>query len=283
MSDEQHVPKWGDPIESIPEERRKELMRLHDEQVRWLRKTNSDGNPADSPFAEAARSQEKPNLNGAEVFFLWRAIVTGPRTELHLEGAYLSFAHLAGASLSDAHLDGADLSDSLLQGANLSYSYLRSATFYQAHLERAQLIHANLQAASLCDAHLEGARLLNADLRDARMQGAFMSTATSLDGAVVTGGSHDMPSVADVRWENVNLAVVQEWPEKPVLGDERMARELEKTWRTQPPSSVPPSPPNAARLDDGWSSLGRGRMKSAFGAYGCFFTSAEFSQKISPT
>ncbi len=133
--------KWGDPIESIDESRRKKLMQLEDQQQEWVKQPESE---------RGASHFEGEDLNGAEVFFLaaytlfsaphdlgraateLRSNVVRVNLGLHLEGANLNGAVLNGAILAGAHLNGAVLSSSYLAGGNLM---------------AATLNHANIQAA----------------------------------------------------------------------------------------------------------------------------------------
>jgi hypothetical protein len=126
---------------------------------------------------------------------------------------------LEGANLAGTHLEGAFFTTQRL--------HLENANLWGAHLEGADLHDAHLEGANLLVAHLEGSFFSNAHLEGANLRGAFFSTATNLSGAVVLDGQHGMVSVADVRWQGANLAVLS-WPERPLLGDEHAATELEK-------------------------------------------------------
>ncbi|MBF6589989.1 MAG: pentapeptide repeat-containing protein, partial [Ktedonobacterales bacterium] len=128
-------------------------------------------------------------------------------------------AHLEGASLDQAHLEGASLD--------------------QAHLEGAVLRAAHLEGASLRAAHLE-----RADLRE-----VFFDVSTSLREVTITDAKHGGARMADVRWQGVNLAIVQAWPDDLVLGDERAARELVTAPLTRSRSDREPLPKDASRED----------------------------------
>lgn len=157
--------------------------------------------------------------------------------EGHLEGASLLRAHLEGASLVGAHLEGANLSTAHLEQANLSDAHLKGTALVRAHLEGSFLANAYLQGAFLGASHLEGALLEYAHLEGAHLNGAFFDSATRLKGVTLTDdcGNCDA-SMADVRWGDANLAVV-DWTTRKrgflgvgkhidaiELGDEREAR-----------------------------------------------------------
>ncbi len=183
--------------------------------------------------------------------------------DTHLEDAVLSDAHLEGArmggsfghrthlelaKLIEAHLEGADLSYARLDGAAMASVHLEGATLYRADVERAELRGAHLAGASLTRAHFEGALLDQASLAGKRLSSedvsrlaaagvpfspevppadlreAFFDPATSLAGIVLGDPMSGWASLADVRWNGVNLAVV-DWSAVGMLGDERAARE----------------------------------------------------------
>src|SRR6202043_2066935 len=91
-----------------------------------------------------------------------------------------------------------------LQGACLNF----------AHLEKAVLISANLEKASLKGAHFEGAILSEASF----------DRATQLKNIVLNNEQSGAASIVDIRWGDVNLAVMI-WSKMKMLGDEREARQ----------------------------------------------------------
>jgi uncharacterized protein YjbI with pentapeptide repeats len=137
----------------------------------------------------------------------------------HLELAYLREAHLEGASLVEAHLERASLVEAHLEGADL----------LRAHLEGANLTVAHLEGADLLRAHLEGANLFRARLEGADLRLAFFDAATALNDVTLTGPKEGPARLADVRWGDVNLSVV-DWTALHELGDERAAR----NWKPAP-------------------------------------------------
>ncbi len=199
---------------------------------------------------------KEADLNGAN---LDEADLNGA----HLEKAKLKWAHMEGANLYEAHLEGADLHEASLERADLRKASLKKAILNRAHLERAHISEAHLEGADLrathlegADlgaAHLEGANLLEAHLEGTSLKGAFLEgkcmqegeeetptmlfaadlrgayfdSATNLESAKLGDEKYGFVSLADVRWENANLAVI-DWGQADMLGDEYRARQMSK-------------------------------------------------------
>jgi len=121
----------------------------------------------------------------------------------HLEHARLAYAHMEKADLRDAHLEGANLSGVDLEGAYLRGTHLEGADLFNTHLDETFLWQAHLEGARLNGTHLEGARLNNLILCDEKRIGPWM---------------------ADVRWSDASLAVVN-WSQMKMLGEENQARQ----------------------------------------------------------
>ena len=151
----------------------------------------------------------------------------------HLEQAYLGDAYLEQAYLRAAHLEGADLGRAHLEGTDLGRAHLDWAYLREAHLEGANLAEVHLEGASLREAHLEGRSLRKGNkdflaiLYPADMRGAYFDTATNLEGIKLGNNEHGFVPLADVRWDSVNLAVV-DWTQVKMLGDEYSARQKKK-------------------------------------------------------
>lgn len=156
---------------------------------------------------------------------------------VHLEGANLGFAKLGGpASLRVAHLEGALLYSANLTGALLQGAYLQGASLDGATLYFANLTQAHLEGASLVGAHVESASLTEARLDGANLRLLVLDQATDLSDSSLGDAQRGYVSLADVRWSDANLAVV-DWTrttrgllgirtsiEAIELGDEREAR-----------------------------------------------------------
>ncbi len=172
-----------------------------------------------------------------------------------LERADLTGAHLEQAVLREAHLEGAVLIEARLELAYLSAAHLEGAHLNQARLSGAVLREAHLEGADFPEAHLAGKvyaaddadwlrvravfpdfpqALPAADLREAFFDSVTMLrnvtfAAPSTAGGVMSAG----PRIADVRWGDVNLALIDWFPlieHGVILGDEREAR----AWQPEP-------------------------------------------------
>jgi uncharacterized protein YjbI with pentapeptide repeats len=193
---------------------------------------------------------EKINLSNAQLkgtsligTILLGANLTGANlTEAKLIRAQLNNAHCNEAQLDkawlvEAHLERADLRGTHLKDAFLPDANLEGAQLFNAKLNRANLSGANLNQAWLVDSDLEGANLSGADLRQAQLSAAKIGKAifagAKLEEAnfsrVILADSKDGvgPNVADVRWENVNLSLI-DWPSKMLLGDDYQAKQKKK-------------------------------------------------------
>lgn len=106
-----------------------------------------------------------------------------------------------------------------LEGANLSRADLRWAILRSAHLEGTNLTYVHLEGASLLATHLEGNREIPAaaDLRN-----ATFNEDTVLEEAIFGNKEYGFVQLADIKWNNANLALVN-WEQVTVLGDEREA------------------------------------------------------------
>lgn len=142
----------------------------------------------------------------------------------HLEGADLHYVHLERADLRSAHLEGADLTKVHLQSADLNSTHLEYADLTHAHLESSYLGSAHLERAILKETHLEGVDLYKAHLEGTVLCGAFFDNATTLNDIVLGNNELGFAYLVDVRWNDVNLAVVN-WSTVDTLGDDRIAHQ----------------------------------------------------------
>ncbi|WIG58484.1 MAG: hypothetical protein OJF49_001230 [Ktedonobacterales bacterium] len=174
------------------------------------------------------------------------------------EAATFSGTRLPAASLSQAHLEATRFGGARLEGAFLRDAYLAGAKLYGARMEGASLEGARLEGVALRRAHLEGANIGGAGLGGASFAGrtlapdelerirrwkpdfpatltpadlrlVFFDAGTVLQDAVLGDDTHGYVSLADIRWGDVNLALLP-WSggagRKPIiLGEEREARE----------------------------------------------------------
>jgi Pentapeptide repeats (8 copies) len=167
---------------------------------------------------------------GAQAWNQWRR--ENPTILPDLRGADLTNSNLSEeTNLSYADLDGATLNGAILSGADLSSATLSEANLSEAYLNGADLSYAFLYRANLSKACLNGADLHRAHLLRANLHGADLSSAT-LNRATLNDATLSQASVADVRWGEVNLAVV-DWEPIKRLGDEYEARSSRKLFDYQ--------------------------------------------------
>ena len=201
--------------------------------VEWLLATHENGRGPVDWSDESQRERTGLDLRGADLqrvdlqnlplactlgdvsWAEWPDLTEGQRTmaALLLERADLKGAHLEHARLSYAHMERADLREAHLQGANLARVDLEGAYLWRTHLEGANLFNAHLDESYLWEAHLEGASLGGTHLEGALLTHLFLSDEKGVG-----------PQMADVRWGDVNLAVVN-WSQIKMLGEEYQARQ----------------------------------------------------------
>src|SRR5258708_38840395 len=157
-------------------------------------------------------------------------------SEWHLrnEGGVKRGLDLRGAILSGVDLDRLPLYE--LRGGLDSEEWFENEPAREPaaiHLEHAVLFRVRLQGSEMRSAHLEGAdlryaRLEGVTLRGGHLEGAdlryaFFDRATALNGVVLGDRGHGFVRVADARWDDVDLAVV-DWSVAKQLRDDREAR-----------------------------------------------------------
>ena len=138
----------------------------------------------------------------------------------HFEKADLSGSVLTKTYLHDAHLENANLCHAHLEEANLTLARLDEANLTDAHLERANISGAQCEKTLLVKAHLEDTDCHNVNLAGAILCSASFSQGTQLDNVVLTKENMGSASLADIHWNNANLAVIQ-WASLQRLGDEK--------------------------------------------------------------
>lgn len=113
---------------------------------------------------------------------------------------------------------------------------MEQTDLHAAHLEKADLTMARLIGSYLKEAHFEDANMRSARLENtnltktnlerANLRFAMFSTLTNLE-TIMVGNEHTCFQIADVRWENVNLSMI-DWKRVKILGDEYRASQREK-------------------------------------------------------
>lgn len=156
-------------------------------------------------------------LRGGLPAEIWFNATTQQReaAAVYLEGANLSRAHLEGAILRSAHLEGADL----------SYAHLEGATLRGAHLEGATIASDNRDNPDQEQVKENPSVII---LSPADLRYASFNSATALDDIILGSEETGCVKLADVQWNNTNLAVVN-WAKVDTLGDEREAHQTKKT------------------------------------------------------
>lgn len=120
------------------------------------------------------------------------------------------------SNMASVRMKKADLHGAQLQGASLGFAQLQKADLHGAQLQGALLGGANLRDAVLVEAQLQGVFLSIAQLDGVDLRGATLANET--DGP---------PRLADVRWGEINLAVV-DWTPVKRFGDEHIARKTKE-------------------------------------------------------
>jgi uncharacterized protein YjbI with pentapeptide repeats len=136
-----------------------------------------------------------------------------------IEERDMAAVHLEGANLEGAHLENAKLSRGRLNRANIRRAHLESADLFFAHLEEAYFSHAHLEGASMRGCRLEGTILYKAHLAGTDLRHAIFNHDTNLEGILLWDEKHGYASLADIRWGDANLTVI-DWSQVTLLGDE---------------------------------------------------------------
>lgn len=186
--------------------------------VEWLLATHESGGtrgPVDWDDAKQ-RAREGIDVRGADLSTVDLTALPLARVQGGLIGAEWLNAAPDRRDLAGVLLQRANLRAAWLQGAILRRSCLEDATFYMAHLEHADLRRARMEGTDLGEAYLGGASI----------RGGYLNNLSRFDRVRLAARDRVGPSVADVQWDGVNLAVV-DWRAPRMLGDEREARARE--------------------------------------------------------
>ncbi len=200
--------------------------------IEWLLATHEDGRGPIDWSDEQQRGREGldlrgarmngENLSGLPLARLRAGISWNEGKNPTPDQIDSAAAHMQKADLREAHLEGSILCHTYLQGAALYRVYLEGANLGEANMERTVLYEAHLEAANLTETHMEQAYLYNAHLERATLQGTFFDAGTNLE-HISLCKNHVSVSLADVRWGNANIAVIN-WSTIYILGDEYEAR-----------------------------------------------------------
>ena len=210
-------------------------VRLSRADVEWLLITHEQGRGPIEWSDPSQRERQGIDLRGANLQHvnlqgLPLARLRGGLTKEEwvattLEQRELAGVHLERADLSKAHLEGALLRGAFLQSATLRATLLEQAVLFYAHLEQAYLRQAHLEGANLMYACLEGAYFRKAWLTGADLRHAVCDNATNLEKVTLADKKWGCVLLADVLWDDCNLAVI-DWRYVIPLGDEARARAL---------------------------------------------------------
>ncbi len=171
--------------------------------------------------------------NMQEALFLYAFLERADFSEAHLEKASFTEAIMEMANFSEAHLDGAEFGAEFKEEMT-DGTHLEGACFYKAHLEGANLSNAYLGGKKVDSNDVERVRKYfmrfpaeswPQDMRKVQpaiLQQAFFDAATNLENIHLGDEAHGFAELADVRWGDANLAVV-DWKLVKVLGDEDRA------------------------------------------------------------
>jgi uncharacterized protein YjbI with pentapeptide repeats len=207
--------------------------KLNRADLEWLLVTHENGRGPVDWGDESQRGRKGLDLRGADLChldlrnlplarmcggLLWEEWLSANE-----EPSDMAAVSLEEADLSNADLQGAILTGACLKGVVLKEAHLEEADLREANLREAILSRAHLEKADLEDAHLEGAYLFRAYLAEADLSGTHLMEAR-LDRANLCSEKHIGPWLADIYWNNVNLAVV-DWSQVKVLADEHEAEQ----------------------------------------------------------
>jgi uncharacterized protein YjbI with pentapeptide repeats len=157
----------------------------------------------------------------------WNDAKQRTRRGLDLRSVNLSGVDLSGLPLACMHgsLSAKERDATTKEQQNMAIVHLEGANLYKTHLEGAKLAKGHLEQADMSATYLEDARLYHAHLEGANLRFAYFDSSTNLDSVYLGDKKYGFASVVDVRWNDVNLAMVN-WANIQVLGDEQKAHQL---------------------------------------------------------
>lgn len=110
-----------------------------------------------------------------------------------------------------------------LEKANLFQTHLEGAILRNAHLESAHLESTYLENADCVAAHFEGAYLRKTHFDNAYLRRAFFDNSTFIEDISLGNETIGFASLADIRWNGVNLSPIK-WQQVKTLGDTEKAK-----------------------------------------------------------
>ena len=214
--------------------------------IEWLLATHEDGRGPVDWSDESQRTRQGLDLRGADLrredlqnlplARLQGNVAWLDSPDLTLEQRTMAAVLLTGADLKGAHLEGAELGYAQMERADLRLAHLEHASLGGANMEGAFLRKANMEGARLMGTHLDNAILWTARMVGTRLRNAHLEGAT-LDGVVLANEDGIGPQMADIRWGDVNIAVV-DWSQIRMLHDEyeagqkmRNGQPKDEAWR----------------------------------------------------
>ncbi|HZU03502.1 MAG TPA: pentapeptide repeat-containing protein, partial [Ktedonobacteraceae bacterium] len=199
-------------------------MKLNRADVEWLLATHKNGSRVGDENDWRQPGPDGLDLRGADLRHVDLSLL--PLTRLR--------AGLKGDEWRNANAEQRAMAVVLMEGASLHWAHLEGAYFYEAHLEEVDLREAHLEWAHFRGAHLEGAllrgallegaTLYHAHLEGSDLRGAFFTSATNLAGIFLSNEQFGCASLRGVRWDDVELAVI-DWTQVKILGDEQRAQQ----------------------------------------------------------
>lgn len=208
-------------------------MKLSRADIEWLLSSHENGRGPVEWDDESQRGRRGLDLRGAllmgiDVSGLPLACIIGgmPRDywfSTTPEEKEMAAIHLEGARSSRVHMEAAELGGAHLERVNCYKGCFEKAFFREAHLERTYFRSGYLNYANFRLAHLEGTNFRSARLEGATLKEAFMDSATILNDIAIGSENDDGIVMADVRWNNANLAVI-DWSLLKISGDEYRAK-----------------------------------------------------------
>ena len=209
-------------------------IKLSRADVEWLLATHENGRGPVDWSDESQRERKGLDLRGTDLRMIDLSRL--PLTCLlgGLNRDEWSHTTPRQREMAEVHLEQADISGSYLEGANLRRANLQGVNLYRANLEKADLLMAKLAGALLQGAYLNGVNLRRAslartNLHDAHLAGAqlrqaFLNSETIFENVTLNDEKFGCALLADVRWNEVNLALVL-WSEIKMLGNDYVAKQ----------------------------------------------------------